>query len=98
MGDKNMPKLKDINSESTKNRRRFLELLEPANKKGMTRSEIRMEYGIKPEEGKTHDIFNDMEKNDLIVQEKEADGQFRIYITTEGIGYLKSMKDFGIGL
>ncbi|WP_156916256.1 hypothetical protein [Methanolobus tindarius] len=91
--------MKDVNSESTKIRRKFLESLSKEDKldEGMVRSELRAEHKIKPEEGKTHVMFKEMGDNGLIIEKNETDGQIRAIITEQGIGYLKCMKDFGIG-
>jgi DNA-binding MarR family transcriptional regulator len=67
---------------------------------GKTRADIRRELGIDPSEGKTHKVFDEMEKDGLIRQiEVIVDGRARIMVelTDLGKGYLKCMHDYKIG-
>jgi hypothetical protein len=93
---------RDPKSESSQIRRKILEFLE---KEGITkRSEIRDKIDVPAEKGKTHKIFDEMDKEGLITQNEvkiwTSPGKtpLEVQITELGKIHLKWMKDYGVGL
>lgn len=97
-------------TKKTMYRRQVLEILKDANPEGVTeseinadngklRTEVRKILGYTDNQGKIHVPCDEMEGEGLIVQVlvSHAVG-VRMYITPKGVGYLKSMVDYEVGI
>ncbi|MDG6244147.1 MAG: hypothetical protein QCH31_07105 [Methanolobus sp.] len=97
-----MPKTKKPNSEASQLRRKILKSIENGETK--SRALIREEIGIPAEDGKTHTIFDEMEKHNIVIQNKvlpwagPGPNPINVKITEIGKGYLRCMIDYGLGL